>query len=215
MEHLDYSKEITKKVEDIKNKVLSGEISLLDIELASIFTELKDTLNTYNLNKYSKTFKKAFNLLTQKFEELKLLLNSLHGEEISMNFLNTNPEDLEIYQLFKGCWRKPFILNALSSKFLEASKDRLVREKGDPITIELVERITIKEEFLLEAPSQKFTEKMMIFFNSIKDKLPCSYDEIFEESKSQVKLFENFVYLLHLLQINKIKYEKNTNTLYF
>ncbi|NGX49404.1 MAG: hypothetical protein K940chlam5_01002, partial [Candidatus Anoxychlamydiales bacterium] len=60
----------------------------------------------------------------------------------------------------------------------------------------------------------KFTEKMMDFFNSIKDKLPCSYDDVFEDEKIQSKLFENFVYLLHLIQLNKIKYEKNTNTLY-
>jgi len=55
---------------------------------------------------------------------------------------------------------------------------------------------------------------MLAFFNSIKDKLPCSYEQIFENELDQMKIFENFVYLLYLLQLNKIKYEKNTNMLY-
>ncbi len=214
MEQLDYSEEITKKIEDIKNKVLSGDISLLDIELVPIFNSLKDTLSTYNINKYSTTYEKVFRLLTQKFEELKFLLTHLDNEEIFLNYLNTNPEDLEIYQLFEGCWKKPFTIESLSLRFLESSKDKLCIEKGASPIINLVDKIELKENFLLEVPKHKFTEKMMFFFNSIKDKFPCSYDEIFKEDKVQVEVFEKFVYLLHLLQLGKIKYEKNTNFLY-
>ncbi|KKN18448.1 hypothetical protein LCGC14_0955570 [marine sediment metagenome] len=214
MEQLDYSEEITKKIEDIKSKVLSGDISLLDIELVPIFNSLKNTLSTYNINKYSTTYKKVFRLLIQKFEELKFLLTQLDNEEIFLNYLNTNPEDLEIYQLFEGCWKKPFNIESLSLRFLESSKDKLCTEKRAFPIITLVDKIELKENFLLEVPKQKFTEKMMDFFNSIKDKLPCSYDEIFEEDKVQVKIFEKFVYLLHLLQLGKIKYQKESNFLY-
>ena len=41
-----------------------------------------------------------------------------------------------------------------------------------------------------------------------------SYDEIFEDEHDQIRIFENFVYLLHLLQLNLIKYQKETKYLY-
>ncbi len=214
MEYKDFSEEINKKIESIKNRVLLGEISLLDIELVPIFENLKDTLTIYNINKYSMTYKSAFQLLSQKFEELKIFLSYLDNKDKFFDFLKTNPKDTEIYQLFDDCWREPFIIDVLSLKFLEYSKDRLVTPKGEPLIVESIEKIETKYNFLLEIPSQKFTEKMMAFFNIIKNKLPCSYDEIFEVEHDQIKIFENFVYLLHLLQLGKIKYQKETNFLY-
>ena len=130
------------------------------------------------------------------------------------NYLNSKPEDSEIYQLLEECWREPFTINTLSLDFLESSKEKLDKRKGETYKIEHVDKIDFKDNFLLEIPTHKFTEKMMLFFNSIKDKLPCSYDEIFGEEKSQAKLFENFVYLLHLLQEGKIQYQKETGFLY-
>ncbi|MFX1302396.1 MAG: hypothetical protein ACFFBV_08350 [Promethearchaeota archaeon] len=214
MEYQDFSEEINKKIESIKNKVLSGEVSLLDIELVSIFEDLKDSLNIYNINKYSMTYNDAFQLLYQKFEELKIFLSYLDNKEKFFDLIKTNPKDKEIYQLFDDCWREPFIIDVLSLKFLEYSKDKLVTPKGEPLIIESIDKIVSKESFLLEIPTKKFTEKMMLFFNIIKNKLPCSYDEIFEDEYDQIKIFENFVYLLHLLQLGKIKYQKETNFLY-
>lgn len=214
MEYKDFSEEINKKIESIKNRVLSGEISLLDIELVPIFENLKDTLTIYNINKYSMTYKSAFQLLSQKFEELKIFLSYLDNRDKFFDFLKTNPKDTEIYQLFDDCWREPFIIDVLSLKFLEYSKERLITTKGEPIIVKSIEKIETKDNFLLEIPSQKFTEKMMVFFNIIKNKLPCPYEEIFEDEPDQIKIFENFVYLLHLLQLGKIKYQKETNFLY-
>lgn len=214
MEYKDFSEEINKKIESIKTRVLSGEVSLLDIELVPIFENLKDSLNIYNINKYSLTYNDAFQLLSQKFEELKIFLNYLDNKEKFLDFLKTNPKDSEIYQLFDDCWREPFIIDALSFNFLEYSKDRLIIEKGEPLIIESIDKIDSKGSFLLEIPTQKFTEKMMAFFDAIKNKLPCSYDEIFESESDQMKIFENFVYLLHLLQLGKIKYQKETDFLY-
>jgi len=55
---------------------------------------------------------------------------------------------------------------------------------------------------------------LLVSFELIKRKLPCSYDMIFEDENNQIKLFEHFVYLLHLLQLGKIKYQKESNFLY-
>ena len=51
-------------------------------------------------------------------------------------------------------------------------------------------------------------------YEKIKNRLPCLYDDIFEDEHDQLKIFENFVFLLHLLQLGKIKYQKETNFLY-
>lgn len=214
MEYKDFSEEINNKIETIKNRVLSGEISLLEIELVPIFENLKDSLTIYNISKYSRTYKSAFQLLSQKFEELKIFLSYLDNQDKFLKFLKTNPRDIEIYQVFEDCWREPFNIDTLSLKFLEYSKERLVLEKEDPLKIEPIEKIKLKEDFILEIPEKRFTEKMLAFFNIIKDKLPCSYEEIFEDELDQIKIFENFVYILHLLQLGKIKYQKETNFLY-
>lgn len=210
----DISEEINKKIEDIQKKVLAGKLTLLDLELAPLFNELENTLNVYNLNKYSKSYENACQLLTQKFEELKNLLSSLDTEKKFMAYLKSNPDESSIYELMKGCWREPFNIFALSFGFLEDSKNRLSKEKSSSITIEHLDKLKVKNNFLLEIPRHNFTEKMTEYFNGIKDNLPCSFNDIFAKEKVQEKIYENFVYLLHLLQLGKIKYENETKTIY-
>ncbi|MFX1376706.1 MAG: hypothetical protein ACFFA0_12930 [Promethearchaeota archaeon] len=210
----DFSEDINRKIEEIRNQVISGKLSLLNIELVPIFENLKNSLNASNLNKYSLTYKNAFQLLIQKFEELKILINNIDRKEGFLEYLKSNPEDSEIDQLLSQYWVKPFNIASLSFDFLKYSGEKLSIQRGHPITIEHPEKFEVKDTFLLEVPERKFTEKMLDFYNRIKNKLPCSFDEIFEDEYNQISLYENFVYLLHLLQLNKIKYEKNTNTLY-
>ena len=210
----DFSEEINKKIEDIQKRVLAGKLTLLELELAPLFNELENTLSVYNLNKYSKSYKNAAELLSQKFDELKSLLSSLDTEKKFMAFLKSNPDDSSIFELMKGCWREPFNIDALSLEFLENSKNKLSRERSRSITIEHLNKLKVKNNFILEIPRHNFTEKMTEFFNEIKDILPCSFNDIFAKEKIQEKIYEKFVYLLHHLQQGKIKYENETKTLY-
>jgi len=210
----DFSEEINRKIEDIQKEVLAGKLTLLDLELAPLFNELENTLSVYNLNKYSKSYKNATKLLSQKFDELKNLLSSLDTEKKFMAYLKSNPDDSSILDLMKGCWREPFNIDALSLGFLEDSKNKLSIDRSSSITIEHLDKLKVKNNFLLEIPRYNFTEKMTEFFNEIKDNLPCSFNDIFAKEKIQEKIYEKFVYLLHLLQLGKIKYENETKTLY-
>ncbi|MHA2007511.1 MAG: hypothetical protein ACXABO_07100 [Promethearchaeota archaeon] len=214
MNSKDFSVEINEKIKEIQNLVSSGEISLLDTELAPIFENLKDSLNVHNINNYSRTYKDAFILLNHKFEELRILLSYLDNSKKFMEFAKRTPDDQEIYSLFEGCWREPFNIKSLSINFLETSTERLSRDKGELVTINHLEPINIKGNFLLAVPQEKFTDKIARFYNKIKPKLPCLYEKVFEEEHDQLKIYENFVYLLHLLQVGKIKYQKETNFLY-
>jgi len=94
----DISEEINQKIEDIQKKILTGKITLLDLELVPLFNELENSLSVYNLNEYSESYKNACGLLIQKFDELKNLLSSLDTEGKFINYLLVfHPDDTSIY----------------------------------------------------------------------------------------------------------------------
>ena len=214
MEKIDFSEDINKKIESINDDVLSGKINLLDLELIPIFSDIKDSLSIFNIENYSESYVNACELLNRKFEELRNLLSSLDIEKKFIEFLKKNPEEDKIIEIFNGCWNNYFELDALSLNFLEYAENRFCKEKTMDFTIEHVNKERSDYEFILEIPKLKFTEKVNAFFNKIRNKLPCYFEEVFEENIDQLKIYEQFVYLLHLLQLGKLKYEKNTNTLY-
>jgi len=214
IEFTDYSKQINKKIENVKKEVLSGKISLLNLELNPIFQDLEDSLNVFNINKYSELYKEACSLLNQKFEELKGFLKLLESDKLFFNFLNSKCSDSEISDLFKGCWRQIFYIENTSIKFLKDSNQKYSTEKVKAIHLEHLKKQFIDKEFLVEIPNKNYTDRILIYFDKIKSKLPCSFEDIFEDDTDQIQIFENFVYLLHLLQLGKIKYQKDTKTLY-
>jgi len=206
--------EIQKKVKKVHHDVLEGKISLLEYQLVPIFNQLRDSLNVSNINESSKTYIEACDLLDKKFEELKALLNSLDEEKRFKEYLKSGPEDREILALFSGCWLKTFNLEPLSYNFLESSKERLVFDKTASFTIQHLQKDEINGDFILKLPKHKFTEKMLNFYERIKKKLPCKFNEIFKDMETQIQIYKNFIYLLHLLQLKKIKYQSDTDTLY-
>ncbi|MBD3342580.1 MAG: hypothetical protein GF353_26000 [Candidatus Lokiarchaeota archaeon] len=210
-ENLDIIRE---EIGKIKEAILAGEINLLETELVPIFNKLRKTVNVNNIGQHSKSYKESCEILDQKFKEFKKLLYSTSSEAIFRNFLELNPKDKEIAELINSCWYNPFIIRNLSFVYLEDSAKLLAQTTYSPITIKHVEKTTTDDDFLLEIPEQKFTEKMTDFYEKISEKLPCSYDDIFADYNDQLRLFEDFVYFLHLLQLGKIKYQKETRTIY-
>ena len=213
-ENKDFSEEINKTIKEIQTKVLSGELTMLDIELVPIFENLKNSINIKNIINYSSIYSDAFQLLVQKYEELKILINRLDRKETFFKFLKSNQKVSDILQLLEGCWIKPFSIESLSFDFLNSSREKLNFGPVSQPVIEHLKKVEIKQNFLLEVPEYKFSEKIINFFDAIKHKFPCSFDDIFEEEKDQIKIYEKFVYVLHLLQMGKIKYQKETNFLY-
>ena len=214
VEITDISDELNQKIEEIQRKVYSGEISLLNLELVPIFNNLRTNLTESNLDNYSKPYKEACGLLDLKFSELKYLLSASTIEKSFSDYLETNPNDDEILHLFDNCWREVFYLDVLSYNFLECSKDLLCRDKKEISIVEPVEIEESDEIFVVKIPKRKFTEKMMNYFNTIKKKLPCSIDTLFEDEINDIILCTDFVYLLHLLQSGIVNYQKETNFVY-
>lgn len=214
IEFQDLTEEINKLIEEIRKEIISNNVSLLDLELMPIFQKIEESLSIYNIENYSEIYKDAFRLLNQKFEELKDLLSSINNEKKFYEYVKSNPDDNEISQLLEGCWCSTFIIDSISFNFLDYIKERFLGVQKSPIKIEHLEKTIKRGEFLLEIPKHGFTEKMMNYFEIIKVKLPCKFHEIFEEESDQIKIFENFIFILHLLQLGKIKYQKETETLY-
>jgi len=86
----DISKVLNSRIDVIKSQIISGDISLLNLELNPLFQELEDNISPSNLHNYSDTYKNAFELLKQKFEELKNLLKSLDNDKILLKFIKNN-----------------------------------------------------------------------------------------------------------------------------
>lgn len=214
IEFTDNSEEIIKKIENVKKKVLSGKLSLLDLELNPIFQDLKDSLNIFNISKYSGLYREACFLLNQKFEELKAFLKLLESDKLFFDFLSPKRKDSEILELLEGCWRKEFIIQNVSFDLLEECNEKYSLPKIDITQIDHLKKPEVKENFWIQIPKKNFTEKMLAYFSTVKKKLPCKYEDIFEDDENQIEIFENFVYLLHLLQLGKIKYQKETKSLY-
>lgn len=210
----DLTEEINKTMKEIQVKVLSGEFSMLDIELAPIFETLKKSITVRNINNSSSIYNNAFQLLVQKYEELKTLINELDRKESFFMFLKSKPEDSDILPLLERCWIKTFNIETLSFDFLTTSQEKLSLGHITQPPIKHLNKVETNQNFLLEVPEFKFSEKITNFFESIKDKLPCVFDEIFEKEKDQIEIYEKFVYILHLLQMGKIKYQKETKFLY-
>ncbi|MEJ2295626.1 MAG: hypothetical protein P8Y23_12790 [Candidatus Lokiarchaeota archaeon] len=206
--------EVRDQLIQIKRDILRGKISLLELELNPLFQEIIDSVSTTNIFQYSHLYKETNDILYQKFEELKNLLIRMDNEQKFLDFLKKSSPDSEIALLFKGCWRTPFQIGCLSFNFLQESQNKLSMRNREPIKIKELSRIESKDQFLLEIPLQKFTEKMNDYFRSISDKLPCNLDKLFDTETDQLVIYEYFIYLLHLLQLGKIKYQKDTKTFY-
>jgi chromatin segregation and condensation protein Rec8/ScpA/Scc1 (kleisin family) len=214
MDSLEKSYTIIEQIDKIEQHFLNGNIKLLNYELVPLFESIENSMEISNLNNYSASYRKACELLNEKFKELKELIQSFESEELYIDFLREEPTDQEIASLFEGCWHKVFKINQISYNFLEDCKKRLCSHKKPKKRVLKTEDVKSNEEFRLEIPKMKFTEKMMSFFHRIKGKLPCQYKEIFNIGNNQLKLYEEFIYLLHLIQMDKIKYQKETNFLY-
>ncbi len=206
--------EIHNQLIKVKEDILSGKIYLLELELNPIFQSIKDSVSKNNIFQYSQLFKETYLILNQKFEELKSLLMRMDNEQKFIKYLETNPKDLEIAVLYEGCWNGSLQVESLSFEYLQMSRNRLLNFLKEPINIKELSRLDFKDQFFLEIPKLKFTEKMNEYLQTIIDKLPCQFGDIFENEKDQMLLYEHFIFLLHLLQLGKIKYQKETKTLY-
>lgn len=211
MKNLEY---LEKKIKQIEESVISANTSLLELELVPLFLNLKKLISTKNLEPSTEIYQRSYAILDQKFREFKELLRSLDNQNNFIQYLNQKPSDEEILCLMKECWLEPFLISTISLDFMVESHKKLIKRHFEPIIIKHLELREKQEDFLLEVPEKTFVENMEFFYEQIVNILPCSFNEVFENEQDQITIYEKFVYLLHLLQLGRIKYQKETKTLY-
>ena len=99
-----------------------------------------------------------------------------------------------IQDLFKESWREIFLLDTLSLDFLMYADKRFSKESEQAIFVEHLTRQGSTEDFIIEIPKQQFTEKLEGFFAEIIKKLPCFFEDIFEDEQDQIRL-DHFFWL--------------------
>lgn len=202
------------QIDDIRNRVLSGEIKILDYQLIPVFDELRKSLNVDTIDGHSKAYSTACILLENKLEELKNLISSSEMERKLVEFLENQPSDVLIAKVFNNCWKKPLVIERLSYDFLKYSKDLLCKDKTPKKEIQHEEYSPPTEDYIIKIQKQNFTEEMTNYFESIRHKLPCTFNELFEDEPNRITACQNFVFLMHLIQYGKIHYQKETDHLY-
>ncbi|MHA1783547.1 MAG: hypothetical protein ACTSUL_08975 [Promethearchaeota archaeon] len=202
------------KLKEIIRALDSKKISLLNFKLYNLFQIIRKTLNNYNLKENTLLYRETCELLSKKFEELKLLINVIDSDKIFMEFLKTSPKDDDIAELLNSSWLKPFEMSTLSEKEMLYSVEKYCKEKIVIQGIKHLSQTMHDQEMILEAPKYMFSEKIKNYYNEIKSFLPCRLEELFENEQNQIKIYEKFVYLLHLIQMGKIKYQKETKLFY-
>jgi chromatin segregation and condensation protein Rec8/ScpA/Scc1 (kleisin family) len=215
MESEDFSMELALQLDKIRNDIISGKISLLELELSSIFQKINETLNVKNLLNYSKPFESTCELLEDKFNELKKLLNTINSDKLFNDYLKKkSPNDNEIYSLLSKTWRNPFVIESISLEFLKYSNSRFSKEKKEIKSIDHIFKEVYGGNFYIQIPEKKFTEKMDIYLNKIYPLLPCKFQDLFDNENDQIKIYEKFVYILHLLQLGILKFNKESSLVY-
>ncbi len=206
--------ELEKELQEIQENVIKGKTTLLNLELVPLFNRLKKLITITNLEASTDTYQQVYDILEKKFQEFQILLRSLDNQNNFMEYLKQDPSDHDISLLFQGCWMFPFSLETISIDFMIKSKDKLSSMISEPIKIEHLEFKEKKRDFILEIPQKTFEENMNNFYEKVANLLPCKFNAIFENERDQIQIYEKFIYLLHLLQLGRIKYQKETHTLY-
>ncbi len=205
---------VFKEIQEIFEIINKGSKNALSIDLFPIFQKFKRAINTGNLDVSSSAFSKLCSIIESKFNELQIFLALFGQEKKFLTYLVSNPSNIEISNLFKGCWYKTFNLNSLSLEFLEKSKDFLENRRREGYTLENLQIPKKNENFVLEMRSISFQEIIENYYNQIYKKLPCNMEDLFEDLENQEEIYEKFIIILHLLQNGKIMYQKQTNFVY-
>jgi hypothetical protein len=85
--------------------------------------------------------------------------------------------------MFNSCWNINFELDAVYLNFLEYALNRFCKKKSMDLKIEHLNKVKSDYQFLL-----KFTERVNALFNKIRNKLPCFFEDIFENETDQLKI---------------------------
>ena len=204
---------LLERISFLKNQVLMGKKALLDEDLESLFVEFKDLISESELETSIQIMDNGTIILEQKLEELRNFISNISQKNQILEYLRNSSKDESFAKILNKIWQTPLLLPHFSLSFLTKSFERLVLNKKSSNL-----EIFFKDKPILGTPEIKdlpeidkpYKMKMLGYLNSIRPLLPATLEELINNHQSFDVYYENFSYILHLLQLGYLSFMKNT-----
>jgi len=204
---------LLERISFLKNQVLMGKKALLDEDLESLFVEFKDLISESELETSIQIMDNGTIILEQKLEELRNFISNISQKNQILEYLKNSSSDESFTKILNKAWQSPLLLPHFSLSFLMKSFERLVLNKKSS-NLDII----FKDKPILETPDIKdlpeidkpYKMKMFGYLNLIQPLLPATLEKIIDDNHSIENYYENFSYILHLLQLGYLSFTKNT-----
>ncbi len=204
---------LLERISFLKNQVLIGKKSLLDEDLESLFVEFKNLISESELETSIQIMNNGTIILEHKLEELRGFISLISQKNQILEYFKNSSSDEALAKIFNKIWQSPLSLPHFSLSFLTKSFERLVlNKKSSNLNIIFKDKPILANLDIRELPEidKPYKMKMFEYLNSIHPILPGTLDDLINNNHSIDVYYENFSYILHLLQLGYLSFTKNT-----
>ncbi|WP_371801649.1 hypothetical protein [Candidatus Lokiarchaeum ossiferum] len=200
------------KTTRLKDRMEMDHISLIEEDLKSIFIELKELISPSDLDLGISVMQNGTLMLEQKIEEVKRFINYLTQKDQIFQFITSTATDHQLATILSQVWHEPIQLPYLSMNYLVGNWAKLVRDKKIHHTKSIQEISPIEKKTVGSFTdfSDPFEEQMLSYLDRIKPILPATMEEILGHFDNPDQYFEQFSFILHLLQEGYLYFNKST-----
>ena len=203
---------LLERISFLKNQVILGKKSLLDEDLESLFVELSESVSENELETSIQIMDNGTIILEKKLDELRDFITIISQKNQILEYLRKNSSDESFAKILNKIWQSPLLLPHFSQSFLMKSFDKLVlNKKSNNLGIIFKDKPFLGSPDIRELPEidKPYIMKMFGYLNSIRPILPATLDDLIEKSHPIDVYYENFSYILHLLQLGFLSFTKS------
>jgi hypothetical protein len=204
---------LLERINFLKNQVLLGKKSLLDEDLEIFFVEFKDLISESDLETSIQIMNNGTIILEQKLNELRDFISFISQKNQILEYLKKSSSDEVFTKMLNKNWQSPLLLPHFSLSFLSKSFERLVLNKRSTnLGIIFKDKPELASPEIRELPEieKPYKMKMFGYLNSIRQILPATLDDLTDDAQSIDDYYDNFSYILHLLQLGYLTYNKSS-----
>ena len=214
---LETLSDVEEYLKNLKSELLSGTLSLQDINFVPIFHSIQEIVNTENLRNIITEFQNSSDLFGRKIQDIRAYISSIGGKEEFEKYVKTHSQD-SLNDVFQELYNPPFVIDDINVETLMTSFLRLTNRKKIFDVIEFpdfddVERDATAEDFEGMIDDVHFERDIDKFEIQLISKLPQTLAEILKFAPSDDDRYTHFVYCLYLIQRKKIIFDKDSNEL--
>jgi len=203
---------LLERISFLKNQVLIGKKSLLDEDLESLFVEFKDLISESELETSIQIMDNGTVILEKKLDELRDFISIISQKNQILEYLKNSSSDESFAKILNKIWQSPLLLPHFSQSFLRKSFERLVlNKKSSNLEFFFKDKPILGSPDIRELPEidKPYKMKMLGYLNSIRPVLPATLDDLINKNHSIDVYYENFSYILHLLQLGFLSFTKS------